>query len=393
MNIIENIALKRRVDLSLAGANIVTYTAAAIFMPYVLSTIILLFLAVYILLNKQTRQMVFVHQNANILKLFLAYALIIPFLYVNLIGFATGIGVVLAVIMGLYIRTIMTARLFERTLNLICYFSLTSAGYAIIEKITYMIDHGNNNHRISAVFYHPNYFGTIVGMVIIICAYKVLSRQYHSWIYYMIAGINVVSMYLCKSMFVWVEVFIGVAVLLVIYKRHRLLAVWLYAAAIAGMLVLLFGVNLIPRLYDLEVTVRLRQHIWEQAWKQILHAPLIGHGLYSFIFLFDTSYHNQIIPHAHSIYLDSVLNFGLIGTGIILWYFVNFYKTVIMKCCKDHNKRITPLILAVTAAALVHGATDITLLWVQTLPLFLFILSGMGSFEKGKYSLAKANLK
>lgn len=386
MKIIENIALKRRVDVSLAGANIVTYTATAIFLPYILSTIVLIFLAIYILLNKQTRQMVFVHQNSNILKVFFIYALIIPFLYVNLIGLAVGIGVIFAVILCLYIRTVMTVSLFERTLNLICYFSLTSAGYAIIEKITYTIDHGNSNHRISAVFFHPNYFGTIVGMVIIICAYKVLTRQSHSWIYYSIALVNVVSMYLCKSMFVWVEVFIGVAVLLVIYKRHRLLAVWLYAAAIAGTLVLLFGVNIIPRLNDVEVTVRLRQQIWEQTWHQIMKAPIFGHGFYSFIFLFDTSYHNQIIPHAHSIYLDCVLNFGLIGTGLIIWYFVNYYKSVIRKCFKanSNNKRITPLILAVTAAALVHGTTDITLLWVQTLPLFLFILAGMGSFEKKK---------
>jgi O-antigen ligase len=391
MNIIENIALKRRVEVSLTGINIASYTAAAIFLPYILSTIILLFLAIYIVVNKQTRQMIFVSRGSGVLKLFLAYALILPLLYRNWIGLAAGIGVVLAIVIGLYLRAIMTGELFEKLLHLVCCFSLSSAGYAIIEKITKTIDSGYNHQRIAAVFFHPNYFGTIVGTVIIICAYKVLTRQNHTWFYYMVAAINVVSMYLCKSMFVWVEVFIGVAVLLVVFKRHRLLALWLFAAAFAGMLVFICGVDIIPRLYDVEVTVRLRQQIWEQTIQAISQAPLLGHGLYSFIYLFDTSYHNQIIPHAHSIYLDLLLNFGIIGTGLFLCYTARFYKTVFTVCFREKNKMITSLILAVTAAALVHGTTDITLLWVQTLPLFLLILSGFGSFEpKGIYLTAKA---
>ncbi|MDD3174441.1 MAG: O-antigen ligase family protein, partial [Herbinix sp.] len=226
------------------------------------------------------------------------------------IGFAAGVGVILAIILGLYLRSIMTKVLFERILTLICELSLTSLGYAVIEKITTILDGGGNYHRISAVFFHPNYFGTIVGTVIIICAYKVLTKQSRTWFYYTVAGLNVISMYLCKSMFVWVEVFIGVAVLLVILKRHRLLALWLFAAAMGGFLVLFLEVNIIPRLYDVEVTVRLRKQIWELAIDQIKSAPLFGHGFYSVIYLFNRSYHNQIIPHSHNIYLDMLLNFG-----------------------------------------------------------------------------------
>lgn len=382
MNITENITLKRRVEVSLTGMNIATYTAAAIFLPYILAAIILIFLSLYIILNKQTRKMIFTGTNSLVLKLLLAYVLTIPLLVENWIGFAAGVGVVFAIILGLFIRSIMTKDLFERLLTLICNFSLTSVGYAIVEKIAYMLDGGGSAHRISAVFFYPNYFGTIVGTVVIICAYKVLTRQKHAWYYYMVAGLNIINMYLCKSMFVWVEVFIGVAVLLVILKRHLLLSIWLFTAAFAGFMVLFLEVNVIPRLYDVEVTVRLRQNIWELTIGQILKAPLFGHGFYSFMFLFNESYHHQIIPHAHSIYLDMLLNFGLIGTGLFLFYIVKFYKAVIRICFKQKNTGITSLILAVTAAAAVHGITDITLLWVQTLPLFLLILAGLGAFEK-----------
>lgn len=380
MTVIENIALKRRVDVSLVGANIATYTAAAIFLPYILSAMILMFLSIYLLVNKQTRQMIFINKGSNILKIFLAYIVIVPLFFRNWAGVGTGIVMIFAAVLGLYIRNIMTKDLFEKIMTLMCTFSLTSAGYAIVEKAVNYLEHGSS--RVSAVFFYPNYFGTVVGIVIIICAYKVLTKQKNTWFFYMVAFMNLISVYLCKSMFVWVEVFVGVAVLLLLLKRHRLLAVWLMAAAIGGFMILFLNVNIIPRLNDVEVTVRLRQQIWHDAIGAIMNSPWIGHGFYSYMYLFDNSYLNQVIPHSHSIYIDSLLNFGIIGTTLAILYFSKIYRTVFRICFKEKNPMITSLILAVTAASLVHGITDITLLWVQTLPLFLLILAGVGAFEK-----------
>jgi len=380
MTVIENIALKNRVEVSLVGANIAIYTTAAIFMPYILSTIALVFLAIYLLVNKQSRQMIFINKGSNLLKIFLAYSIIVPIVFHNWAGLCTAIIIVLAAVLGLYIRNIMTKALFEKLMTLMCTFSLTSAGYAIVEKIVNSIEQGSS--RVSAVFFYPNYFGTVVGIVIIICAYKVLTKQNNIWFYYMVAFTNLISMYLCKSMFVWVEVFVGVAVLMIVLKRHRLLSIWLIVAAVGGFLVLFLGVNIIPRLNDVEVTVRLRQQIWNEAITAISQSPWIGHGYYSYMQLFDSSYLNQVIPHSHSLYIDTVLNFGVIGTVLLICYFGNLYKSIFRICFKEKNPMITSLILAVTAAALVHGITDITLLWVQTMPLFLLILSGLGAFEK-----------
>ncbi len=393
MTIIENIVSKRRVDVSLVEANIAIYTAAAIFLPYILSTIVLVFLAIYLMINKQTRQMIFINKGATILKLFLAYIMIVPLVYQNWAGFATGAVMIFAAVLGLYIRNIMTKDLFEQLMTLMCTFSLTSAGYAIVEKFVNTLEHGSS--RVSAVFFYPNYFGTVVGIVIIICAYKVLTKQKNSWYYYMVAFMNLISVYLCKSMFVWVEVFVGVAVLMILLKRHRLLSIWLFAAAIGGFLALFLGVNIIPRLNDVEVTVRLRQQIWNEAVGAIIQAPWFGHGFYSYMYLFHSTYLNQIIPHSHSIYIDSILNFGIIGTALMLIYFSKIYKTVFRICFKEKNTMITSLILAVTAASLVHGITDVTLLWVQTLPLFLLILAGVGACENAtdKYATPRRKKK
>jgi O-antigen ligase len=369
-------------DVSLTNTNIITFTTVSIFLPYVLTGIVLAFLSVYIIIKKDTRQRIFVHNGSNTLKLLFAYILVIPFIYKNWIGLAVGVGIILAIILGLFMRSVMTSRLYEKILTLICVLSLTSAGYAMIERLVNIISDSRHSHRIAAVFSHPNYFGTIIGTVIIICAYKILTNQEHKWFYFVVAFINVISMYLCKSMFVWVEVFLGIVVLLVILKKHVLLALWFGAAVLGSFLIFVLDFNIIPRLSDVEVTVRLRGQIWRLAMEQIKASPLFGHGFMSFYYLFNSTYRNRRIPHSHSIYLDMLLNFGVVGTGLFLWFIIKYYVTLIKDRMKENNIMITSLIVAVVVAALAHGATDLTLLWIQTFPLLMIILSGLGAQEK-----------
>lgn len=392
MIIIENIVLKRRMDVTLTKTNILTFTSISIFLPYMLSGIVLAFLAIYVVANKHTRQLVFLHNSSKLLKLCFAYVLVVPFIYQNWYGLAVGLGMILAIILGMYIRSIMTRVLYERILTLICALSLTSAGYAMIEKLINLIFDGRHSHRIAAVFSHPNYFGTIVGTVIIICAYKVLTNQENKWFYYLVIAINVISMYLCKSMFVWVEVFLGITVLLLVMKKHRLLALWFLGGALGAFCIFVLDLNIIPRLSDVGVTVNLRGQIWRMAIEEIKRAPLFGHGFMSFSYLYDSTYLNKLIPHAHNIYLDMLLNFGVIGTVMFVLYIVKFYGSIIRARFKENDIMITSLVLAVIVAALAHGFTDLTLLWIQTFPLFLIVLSGLGVDEKSKKQRINANI-
>jgi O-antigen ligase len=301
-------------------------------------------------------------------------------------GLIVGAGMIMAMIFGLFMRSVMTKELYERVLHLICILSLTSAGYAMLEKLINVVFDSRHSHRIASVFSHPNYFGTIVGTVIIICAYKILTNQGNKVFYILVGLVNVVSMYLCKSMFVWVEVFIGITVLLFMLKYYHLLMLWLMAAALG--ILAIFGLDLpiIPRLSDMEITIYLRERIWALAVRQIKATPVFGHGFMSFSYIYDSSYKNNMIPHAHSIYLDMMLNFGVIGSGLILWFLGKYYLSLLYTRIKEKDTVISSLIVAVSLAALLHGATDLTLLWIQTFPLYLIILSGLGAQEKnGRY--------
>lgn len=385
---IEHIALKRRLDLALTYSNIISFAAVSIFLPYILSAIVLTFLAAYIIINKYTRQLIFIHKGSNLLKAFFGYILIIPLLYKNWLGLIVGFGMIMAIIFGLFMRSVMTKEIYERVLHLICVMSLTSACYAIFEKLLNLILDSRHNHRIASVFSHPNYFGTVVGTVIIICAYKILTNQGNRLFYILVGLVNTVSIYLCKSMFVWVEVFVGVTVLLLMLKHYRLLILWLSTAVLGGIGIFLLKLPIIPRLSDMNVTISLREQIWALAIRQIKANPLFGHGFMSFSYIYDSSYKNNMIPHAHSIYLDMLMNFGIVGSVLFLWLICKYYLFLFYTRIKEKNTMITSLILAVSLAALIHGATDLTLLWIQTFPLFLIIISGLGADEKnGRYHI------
>jgi O-antigen ligase len=193
-------------------------------------------------------------------------------------------------------------------------------------------------------------------------------------------------------MFVWVEVFVGIVVLLVVLKKHRLLALWLTAAVVGVFMIFVLDFGIIPRLSDVEVTVRLRQQIWRLAIEQIKATPLFGHGFMSFYYIYDITYRNQPIPHAHSIYLDMLLNYGVIGSGMFLWYLMKNYVSTVKVHFREKNTMITTLIVAVSIAALAHGFTDLTMLWIQTLPLFMIILSGLGADEKYEKNPVRADI-
>ncbi len=347
---------------------IVVLTAAAVFLPFIISGLVLISLAIYIIFKKQTRSLILIHSGSKVLFSFCAFAFFIAAIYKNWLGLLVAFGFTLAFVLGLYLRSVMTRILFERVLTMVCVLSLMGTVYALVEKFVFpYFKMGSSVNRASAMFFYPNYFGTIISMVIIICAYKVLTRQGKKWFYYFIAAMNVISLYLCESMFAWVEIF---------------LAIWLLLAPFASFIILVLNVNIIPRLYQAEVTTEIRFEIWDFAIKQIKKAPLFGHGFMSYMYTDSKQHLGYLVPHSHSIILELLMDFGILGTVLFLWYFVKYTITLVKTYFNDKKTRITSLVFAISAAALIHGLADLTLMWIQTLPLFLFILAGLGAYEK-----------
>lgn len=356
-------------------------TAACIFLPYILSASILIMAAMYILINKQTRQIFILHKYATFVFLFFCFAEIISAVHGNWYGILGGFGFTLALVLGIFQYQIMTKDLFEKSLTIICVFSMLGTVYAVFEKIIMIEFPGYYNYeRVCSIFFYPNYFGTISATVILICVYKILTNKENRSLFLVIAAFNVINIYLCESMFAWIEVISGTAVLLFLLKRYRILGYWIGLAFMGGFFILILNIDIIPRVSEASTTLNMRFKIWDKAFDLIKQAPLFGEG--PMAFAFKTKQMGNRIPHSHNFIMESILNYGIIGSLFILFFTLRYLYFLCKTCFKEKRSDVTSLIIAVIVAAFIHGLTDNTLMWVQTLPLFAFLLAGYGAFKK-----------
>lgn len=320
--------------------------------------------------------------------IFSLFALIVSVVFLNWIGAACALAFFLIMVIGLHARSCITKGVFESTLNLACFLSVFITIFAIIERLLPHPNIQTQFYRCKTMFFNPNYMATVISIVVIICAYKVITKQGNQFIYYSIAGFNVISLYLCGSLFAWVNIFIGVAALLFLFHRHQLLSIFLLVAA-TGCIVIYSKPDMLPRLAESQITTENRFNIWSVAIDAFVKSPIIGRGFLTYFNIFSNYPGSYPTEHAHSIYLDPLLNFGVLGTVLLLVYFVYYYKQLVM--CRNllNNSRISILILALTASTLVHGLIDVTILWVQTGLFLAYIMAGLGIEERMLLSTQK----
>lgn len=369
----------------LTDKNLVMVAAAAIFLPYMLSGIILIAIAFYILINKQTREALILHKAFKGMIYFQLFFQAVSLIYGNWMGVLGGFVFTLAAVLGIYQYRIMTAELYEKCLRIMCIVSCFSTVYALGEKVLISMNY-LRYQRVCSIFFYPNYFATISATVILICMYKLLTGQGNKKIYLIAVFMNLINIYLSQSMFGWVEVLAGTAVMLYVLNYKRLLITFVGMAGVGIGMILLINPDIIPRISEASLTLSMRFQIWKDALSFIGDAPLLGKG--SMTYAYSTLQTGKLVVHSHSIFLEALLNYGILGTIFLCTVFGKFILDILKRCLYQKNPHITSLILGVIGAALVHGVTDVTLMWVQTMPLFLFIMAGAGAIQKNEEEVA-----
>ncbi|BCJ97567.1 O-antigen ligase family protein [Anaerocolumna chitinilytica] len=352
--------------------------AASIFLPYMISGIILVSIAIYIAINKQTREVCLEHKEFRAVLGFQLFFQVISLIYGNWMGVLGGFAFTLAAILGIFQYHVMTAKLYEKCLNIMCVFSCFSTVYALVEQVL-INNHELHYERVCSLFFYPNYFATISATIVLICAYKLLTKQGNPYIFYIAIVMNLINIYLSQSMFGWVEVLAGVSVMLLVLRYYRLLASFVGVAVLGIAAILFVNPDIIPRVSQANLTLSMRFQIWQNAIAYIKEAPLFGKGVLTYAY--STLQTGKIVAHSHSIVLESLLNYGFLGSAVLAAAVGKYLMSILKRCYYQRNTKITSLILGVMGAALVHGLTDITLMWLQTLPLFIFLLAGAGAFK------------
>lgn len=363
--------------------NILYILAVSIFLPYMFTVVVLLSLTAFILIHPRTRGRVFCHKGAGWLFPFFAVAFGAAIAYHNWIGLLAGVGMFSVLVLGLFARSAFTVRTYEHMLHIICMISIPIGLVAFLERIVLQLRHPElDSFRCVSVFFNANYFATIAATVVIICAYKVGSRQGSRMTYFGIALLNMLSAYLSGSLFVWVEIFIGVGVVFFLLRKHEMLSGLLLGGGLFCFILYFAPGLLLPRLTESPLTTERRIDIWRTAVHAFLDTPLFGRGPMTYFHCYADYPGSYPTTHAHNIYLDPLLSYGIVGTLFLVLFALSYLRPLVRCLRSRSDEKISVLLCAVIVAAAIHGITDLTLLWVQTGLLFMLILGGLRLCER-----------
>lgn len=392
--------LKRRADISNAE-NIVYISTASVFLSFHITALVIAVLGVYVLLSRKKRELAFSVTGSFLVPVFAIYTSCVALANKNYLGFGASIAFFLIITLAHYFRAVMTREIFERMLNLCCLSSLFGVLIVFIEKLLHFTDiwyrccgdlFGN---QILSFYGHPNYLGALMAASVLICAYKVVVIKERKKYYYFIAILNAVTILLTESMFAWIEIFIGLSILLLLARRHLLLGILFIVTAFGGFILYMMP-EIFPRTAHIDSTFNSRVEIWDLTLNAIKENIFVGRGFFAYNPLSKATPGSFVGVHAHNIFLDFLLDFGIIGSIIIFaMVFIVCQKLVL---CKNFLRKsgVTYLILSIACAVIIHSITDMIVFWFQTAMMYSLILSGLGAEEQVLHKIfqnKKKNIK
>ncbi|MDD4699235.1 MAG: O-antigen ligase family protein [Oscillospiraceae bacterium] len=361
---------------------LVISTAIVSFLPYYLTVVFIPLAAIYIVANPKSREVVFSQKLSIMFIIFTILTIVTALINSNWFGLGCSVFFFSIVVIMQFSRWVMTTILFEKILNICCLLSVAVAGSAIIEKTVHMLFYKSHlAYRCYSFFFNPNYMATMLALCIIICAYKVITKSGKKFLFYSIAVFDCIGVYLSGSMFVWVAILIGVSILLILHHEHHLLSIFLLLAGIMC-IIISTAPEIFPRIKESVLTTENRIAIWKTSIEAIGDAPLFGKGFFTYFHIQPSIVGSYPTTHAHNLFVDSILSFGIIGSLIGAAYFSAFFSSLAKCHEKLKNNKASSFIIALSAAILVHSMIDLTLLWVQTGLLFGVLLGGIGVEEK-----------
>ncbi len=354
----------------------------SVFFPFYLTALVVIGFGFYCLFNKKCRAIIFKEKYFALFVVFSIYTAIIGIINLNILGVLCSAFFFLIFLVAAYFKNTLSKELYERGLTVMVYMGALTG---IITVLHFLISYNFNSsefyYRATLYFFNANYLATLLSMAVIICAYKVVHRKGSKLIYCACALLCAVGIYLTGSLFAIVEVFIGVAAVLSLSKRHQMLSILLLLSATACIVIYCIP-QILPRLEKVNITTENRVLIWNTSLEMLKTSPIFGRGYLTY-FATQKYYPGCYqTTHAHNFILEPLLSFGIIGLVLMTLFFIFFYRKVII--CKNYQSKskASCLIVAVSIAALVHGTTDMTLIWIQTAFMFSLILSGVGYEER-----------
>lgn len=371
----------------------------SMFLPFYMCGAVLIFLTLRLLMKGEIQEAYRNIPKSQFILYFCGLSFVVSLFYQNYYGAICSIGLLVVLSFMLYYRMHITSELFEFITNCIVVMSVFAALFGLIEYVnilnSFNIDQveiiifNRPQDRINSFFFNANYYAMMIEFFVCITFYKILKiqdikKEYKKFIYYVcVILINLFLLVLTACRTAWPALAVGILVTLIIDKHYKT-CLSILACVIIACIYFLLNPSQFPRVDNIIDYFFTRTDIWKVAIANIKTHPLFGEGPMTYMHIYPL-YHGHPTEHAHSVYLDPLLCFGVVGLMTIAPYIFDNVKRLYHLWKKKIDKTLVALIVSFTVIVLVHGCLDYTVFFVNTGFLYLLMAS---SFDVYKESLS-----
>ena len=351
---------------------------------------------VFIFLNRRMRSATFANKKAAIaLAVFNVLGYTVAAVYRNPYGIIGLFGITAIVIIGQYMAAVTTKQTFTGAVDIACFLAPVAA---LTTTVEFVMSNFSESIPIADVafefrcgkllYLHPNYLGTFTAIIATLCIYRFFTNPKLRIIYIFSGICCLVCIFLSGSMFACIELAISAIVMITYCRKWRSLAILCACLTVVGIGVI-FMPEIIPRLDQADGTIINRFNVWQSSIEVFKRTPLFGEGMLSYHYINRTEDYIAGIDmygtqHAHNIILDCLINFGAVGTAVVVVYIALAWRKVFTAMRSLTHRIEASLIIGVISGAVVHGMIDLTLLWAQPGLIFLLVVSASGFICRDK---------
>ena len=359
----------------------------SIFLPFYLFVVIFISYLLWLVYTGEMKGILKRLSQHPVLLFFIAYSTAISLLAQNVMGVVSSVAMFLFAIFFYYYQAQLTPKFFRFTIEGILASSVLAAVFAalehfqIVKKFDYtflsprmQVWHQN---RAEVAFFNPNYYGIICCFCIMIGFYLISTTKLR-WlrIFSMIAIFaNLFGLNFTQNRTAFPAIIFGAIIyLFTTIKNWR--AFWLSIGVFGVGLAFLFSSDLGVRMGTLDSSMEERVSIWNAGMALFKQNPFWGEGPLTYMHSFPrigAPYHE----HAHSIYIDTILSYGVVGTVLLGIASATPVRMLIDMSQVPSKRPILGLYLSFLTVVAVHGIFDLALFWLQSSFIFLLVMCSL----------------
>ncbi len=312
------------------------------------------------------------------LGVFCGLILIVAALCLNWFGVFVAVALALFLAIAIFVRSVMTERLFETAIQVGCGASLISV---VVIVAQYLLDPKAGEQGTPSTFLNANFYGAAVELIVLFCLYLLFKPgQTNKLFYGIVMALNLGGLVISNSYSAILALALAVMFYLMI-SRKFMIFIALVAIGVAGVLILLQLKDPQGLITEVQKDIADRLNIWHTAIQGFLDSPIFGRGGGSYS-LAQLKFGGPIKPHAHNLFIDSLMSYGVAGMALITVYVANLTRSLFgLKQTRD-QRGIRDLVLATSFCVIVHGLTDVTLISPEPAILFALTIGVAGIYDK-----------